>query len=42
MDQRFDRLETRLDSMSIRFRNWALAAVTILGILITVLTFLAP
>ena len=38
MDQRFDRLETRLDEMNVRFRNWALAAVAFLGILTTVLS----
>jgi len=38
IDQRFARLETCLDEMNVRFRNWALAAVAFLGILTTVLS----
>ena len=37
VDQRF-RLETRLDEMNVRFRNWTLAAVAFLGVLTTVLS----
>ena len=40
VDQRFDRLEASMERMSTRFRNWTLAAFSLLGILITVLSFL--
>ena len=38
VDQRFVRLETRLDEMNVRFRNWMLAVAGFLGILTTVLS----
>ena len=37
-EQRFDRLEIRLDEMNVCFLNWVLAAVAFLGILTTVLS----
>jgi len=40
VDQRFDRLEASMERMSTRFRNWTLVAFTLLGVLITVLSFL--
>ncbi|MGH2543044.1 MAG: hypothetical protein ACRDIB_09615 [Ardenticatenaceae bacterium] len=40
IEGRFEQIERRLDEMNVRFRNWALASVAFLSLLITLLNFL--
>ncbi|MFQ6058994.1 MAG: hypothetical protein ACE5MB_08985, partial [Anaerolineae bacterium] len=40
MDQRFERIEVELHRVNNNIRNWIIAGISILGILITALNFL--
>ncbi|MFQ5596190.1 MAG: hypothetical protein ACE5HA_18770, partial [Anaerolineae bacterium] len=40
MNQRIERVEQRLDQLSVNMRNWALAAVALVTVVITILDWL--